>query len=152
MACSCADTCRMNLQRADITKFLWWYLHVSFCLSTEGWPGWVDLGACFFRGSVLTVLKYGQLSMSMALTGPDVVRVTTLIETNALRPHSIILASCKPGFRLAWACRKHVASRSKACRKQVESQLQTCLKPSDDRTCATYISDLFFAKWMTKTK
>ena len=49
-------------------------------------------------------------------------------------PHSIILASCKPGFRLAWACRKHVASRSKACRKQVESQLQTCLKPSYDRT------------------
>ena len=50
-----------------------------------------------------------------------------------LRPHSIILASCKPGCKL-WACRKHVASRSKACRKQVESQLQTCLKPSDDRT------------------
>jgi len=50
-----------------------------------------------------------------------------------LRPHSIILATCKPGCKL-WACRKHVASRSKACRKQVESQLQTCLKPSDDRT------------------
>ena len=57
-----------------------------------------------------------------------------------LRPRSVILASCKPGckpdFWLAWACRKHVASRSKASRKQVESQLQTCLKPSDDRTCA----------------
>jgi len=34
-------------------------------------------------------------------------------------PHSIILASCKSGFRLASACRKHVASRSKACRKHV---------------------------------
>ena len=42
-------------------------------------------------------------------------------------------------FRLAWACRKHVASRSKACWKHADSQLQTCLKPSDDRTCVTYI-------------
>jgi len=45
-----------------------------------------------------------------------------------IRPHSIILASCKPGFRFAWTCRK-----------QVESQLQTCLKPSDDRTSSAEI-------------
>ena len=45
------------------------------------------------------------------------------------RPHSIILASCKPGckhgFRLAWACRKHVASRSKAIRKPPANLLKT---------------------------
>jgi len=65
---------------------------------------------------------------------------------NPLRPHFIILASCKPGFRLAWACRKHVASRSKACRKQVESQLQTCLKPSDDRTMQQVRDQVFDKK------
>jgi len=67
---------------------------------------------------------------------------------NELRPHSIILASCKPGFRLAWACRKHVASRSKACQKQVESHLQTCLKPCHDRTSRLkqQVRDQFFDK------
>jgi len=51
---------------------------------------------------------------------------------------------------LAFDLRERVESTSqalsKAYRKQVESQLQTCLEPSDDRTCVTYICDLFFAK------
>jgi len=51
--------------------------------------------------------------MNLTSTAISVTAVTYL------RPHSIILASCKPGFRLAWACRKYVASRSKACRKHV---------------------------------
>jgi len=42
-----------------------------------------------------------------------------------IRSHSIILASCKPGFRLAWACRNHVASRSKASRKPAANLLKT---------------------------
>ena len=46
-----------------------------------------------------------------------------------LRPHSIILASskpgCKPRRRLAWACRKHVESRSKAICKLASNLLQT---------------------------
>ena len=42
-----------------------------------------------------------------------------------IRPHSIILESCKPGFRLAWACRKHVASMSKACWKPAANLLKT---------------------------
>ena len=33
--------------------------------------------------------------------------------------------------------------RVEARRKHVESQLQTCLKPSDDRTCVTYIRPVF---------
>ena len=45
------------------------------------------------------------------------------------RPHSIFLASCKPGCkpgrRLAWACRKQVESMSKAGRKPAANLLQT---------------------------
>ena len=55
--------------------------------------------------------------------------VVLKLVSNCYRPRSIILASCKPGckpaFRLAWTCQKHVASRSKACRKPA----RTCRKP-----------------------
>ena len=46
-----------------------------------------------------------------------------------IRPHSIILASCKPGCkpgrRLACACRKQVESRSQASWKLASNLLQT---------------------------
>ena len=51
--------------------------------------------------------------------------VVLKLVSNCYRPRSIILASCKPAFRLAWTCQKHVASRSKACRKPA----RTCRKP-----------------------
>ena len=47
------------------------------------------------------------------------------VNVTALRPHSIILPSCKPDRGLAWACHNRSESRSQASCKLASNLLQT---------------------------